>query len=100
MTSSSHLTRAFFDSEAKEDWGEVQVRGTANWGGPLWCFFFGGINYQIEHHLFPTIYPGYYPLIAPVVRDACLHHGVPYNHFSSITEALLSVFANFATKVA
>merc|ERR1719424_500117 len=38
------------------DWGESQVRATANWAGPIWCFFFGGINYQIEHHLFPTVY--------------------------------------------
>ena len=37
---------------------------------PVWDFLYGGLNYQIEHHLFPTIprvnlkhAPGYYPAI-------------------------------------
>eukprot|EP00746_Dinoflagellata_sp_MGD_P158491 gnl/MRDRNA2_/MRDRNA2_86485_c0_seq7.p1 gnl/MRDRNA2_/MRDRNA2_86485_c0~~gnl/MRDRNA2_/MRDRNA2_86485_c0_seq7.p1 ORF type:complete len:560 (-),score=70.10 gnl/MRDRNA2_/MRDRNA2_86485_c0_seq7:394-2073(-) len=76
------------------DWGELQVRNSANWGGSVTCFLFGGINYQIEHHLFPSLYPDYYPQIAPIVRDACHEHGIPYNHFPSLVAAVASVVAN------
>jgi len=73
------------------DWGEVQLRGTANWAGPIWCAVFGGINYQIEHHLFPTVYHMHYPTIAPIVRATAEAHGIPYLHFASVTEGLVSV---------
>ena len=73
------------------DWGELQLRGTANWAGPIWCAVFGGINYQIEHHLFPTVYHMHYPTIAPIVRATAEEHGIPYLHFASVTEGLVSV---------
>lgn len=72
----------------KEDWGERQVLESANWGGRMWCHMFGGINYQIEHHLFPSIYHGYYPVIAPIVREACEEFGIPYAHYPTILHAL------------
>lgn len=77
------------------DWGEVQVRGTANWGGPAWAFLFGSINYQIEHHLFPTLYSGYYPQIAPIVRQTCEEFGIPYQHYGSTASGLHAVFSQY-----
>ena len=77
------------------DWGEIQVRATANWAGPIWCFFFGGINYQIEHHLFPTVYHRYLPLIAPIVRQTADEFGIPYVHFESVGVGLAAVLAQF-----
>ena len=39
------------------DWGELQIRNSGNFStsNKLINHCFGGINYQIEHHLFPTI---------------------------------------------
>jgi len=44
-------------SPPKRDWGALQARRSANFatGSPLVCCAFGGINYQVEHHLFPGI---------------------------------------------
>lgn len=72
----------------RRNWGERQVLESANWGGSVWCHIFGGINYQIEHHLFPSIYHGHYPAIAPIVRRACKEHGIPYVRFPTIIHAL------------
>jgi Fatty acid desaturase len=43
-----------------------------------------GLNYQIEHHLFPRIQHSHYPLIAPLVRTFCNKKNIPYVHFPTI----------------
>ena len=47
--------------------------------GALAC---NGVEYQIEHHLFPGLCHVYYPAVAPVVRDFCEAHGYPYRTVS------------------
>ena len=47
-----------------------QIATSSNVGGSLLCHLNGGLNYQIEHHLFPRVNHCHYPLIAPVVRQA------------------------------
>lgn len=78
-----------------DDWGAVQVRAAANWAGPVWCFFFGGINYQIEHHLFPTVTHVHYPAIAPIVRETAAEFGLRYIAFDSVTDGLANVLQGF-----
>jgi len=78
------------------DWGEIQVRATGNWAGPVWCFFFGGINYQIEHHLFPTIFHEYYPQVAPVVRATAEEFNISYTSFDTVSSGLASVLAQLS----
>jgi fatty acid desaturase (delta-4 desaturase) len=63
-----------------------QVATSSNVGGSWLCFLNGGLNYQIEHHLFPRIQHSHYPLIAPIVREFCANKGIPYRHFPSISE--------------
>ena len=43
--------------------------------GRLYC---AGVEYQIEHHLFPGMSPTHYPHIAPMVEAFCRRHGYPY----------------------
>ena len=54
------------------DWGEIQVRNSGNFCndnyGNLFHHLYGGINYQIEHHLFPTLSHVHLPKISPVVK--------------------------------
>ena len=69
------------------DWGEAQVRHSANFGGRVCFNLFGGINYQIEHHLFPGLNHMYYPTIAPIVQQTCAEFGVPYVHFPTVASA-------------
>mmetsp|Transcript_21298 Transcript_21298/g.38903 ORF Transcript_21298/g.38903 Transcript_21298/m.38903 type:complete len:494 (-) Transcript_21298:118-1599(-) len=91
-TRPSHLAEAQASSSAAlQDWGEMQVRCSANWSGRLWGEIWGGINYQIEHHLFPTLHHSLLPEVAVVVRATCEELGLPYTTFPSIFAALASV---------
>ncbi|SDS64190.1 fatty acid desaturase family protein [Microlunatus soli] len=47
-------------------------------GGPLVDFMLGGLNYQIEHHLFPSMPRPHLKLAAPIIRDYCADIGLPY----------------------
>ena len=46
---------------------------------PAIDFFYGGLNYQIEHHLFPTIPRNQLPAARRIVRQFCAERGLPYN---------------------
>jgi fatty acid desaturase (delta-4 desaturase) len=67
-----------------------QVASSSNVGGSWLCFLNGGLNYQIEHHLFPRIQHTHYPSIAPVVRAYCEKKGIPYRHFPTVWENFVS----------
>ena len=75
-----------------KDWGEVQVRHSANFCTQnSWiCYLFGGINYQIEHHLFPTVNHIHFHKIKPIVEKTCKDFGIPYVHHSSLYGAIRS----------
>jgi len=64
------------------------------WGGL--CFLLsGGLNYQIEHHLFPTVNHGHLPCLQPKVKAICKKHGIPYNEVNGYTEALNDFLIHF-----
>lgn len=67
-----------------------QVVTASNVGGSWLCFLNGGLNYQIEHHLFPRVQHSHYPTIAPVVREFCLSKGIPYVHFPTVLDNVAS----------
>ncbi len=48
----------------------------------------GGLNCQIEHHLFPSVNSWHLPALAPIVKRACRAHGVPYREAGSFREAV------------
>eukprot|EP01038_Epipyxis_sp_PR26KG_P009506 gene9506-12806_t len=68
----------------------TQIATSSNVGGSFLCFLNGGLNYQIEHHLFPRIQHTHYPIIAPIVREFCEKRNIPYRHFPTIHENVLS----------
>ncbi|MBB5937787.1 fatty acid desaturase family protein [Streptomyces zagrosensis] len=47
-------------------------------GGPATDWALGGLNYQIEHHLFPSMARPHLPLAQPLVRAHCVRLGLPY----------------------
>lgn len=69
-----------------------QAATSSDVGGPLLCFVNGGLNYQIEHHLFPRVAHSHYPKIAPVVKKFFAMKGIQYTHFESILANATSVF--------
>lgn len=75
-------------------WAEHQIRTTSNFAmdNKIISWFTGGLNYQIEHHLFPKISHVHYPAISKIVREKCKEFNLPYNHFDTIGEAIQSHF--------
>jgi fatty acid desaturase len=82
------------DAETSEGWGHLrrQVLTSRNVrGGVFTDWFLGGLNYQIEHHLFPSMPRPHLRLAQPLVRAHCLSLGVPYTEtglFESYRQAL------------
>ncbi len=68
----------------ENDWTVHQLQTTANFSpdSSFITWYVGGLNYQVEHHLFPTICHVHYPNIAPIVEATAKEFGVPYlvNH--------------------
>jgi linoleoyl-CoA desaturase len=61
-------------------WAEHQMRTTMNFatGDPVFSWLVGGLNYQVEHHLFPTICHIHYPKISRIVESTAREFNVPY----------------------
>lgn len=70
-------------SRHPRDWGALQLETTADFQHGHWLptMFFGGLGYQIEHHLFPTLSYSRLADIAPIVRATCKEFGVPYFYY-------------------
>lgn len=64
----------------ESSWAVHQVETTVDFarGNRLLFWFVGGLNFQIEHHLFPRISHVYYPELAPIVEDTCREYGLNY----------------------
>ena len=56
----------------------------------LLTWYLGGLNFQVEHHLFPRVSHALYPRLAGVVREVCAEHGVPHRANPTFTSALRS----------
>lgn len=48
----------------------------------------GGLNFQVEHHLFPEIHSRHYPRIQKIVKAACLEYGIPYHCFDTMSQGI------------
>lgn len=61
---------------------QIETANNFNCDSEVITFLCGGLNYQIEHHLFPAVHWEYYPVVAKVVRSFCVEKGIKYNHHS------------------
>jgi fatty acid desaturase len=75
----------------KPSYLEQQVTTSRNISNPLVLdFYYGGLNSQIEHHLFPRVAHDRYRAMRPVVRAFCEARGIAYQE-SSLYGALAAV---------
>jgi len=76
----------------QEEWAVHQIQTTANFAtkNKIVSWFTGGLNYQVEHHLFPRISHVHYPKISELVRETCEKFGVPYLEFPTVLSAVRS----------
>ena len=75
-----------------DDFYAHQLKATANFapGNPVATFIVGGLNHQVEHHLFPRICHVHYPALSPIVKQCAEEFGVPYHVHPSFLAALAS----------
>jgi linoleoyl-CoA desaturase len=61
-------------------WAVHQVETTVDFArGSRWLsWFIGGLNFQIEHHLFPRVCHVHYPALSHVVQTTCAEFGLKY----------------------
>ena len=73
-------------------WAVHEVESTVNFcpRNPVLTWALGGLNFQIEHHLFPLLPHTHYPKIAEIVRRNCAKHGIRYSSQPSLRTALRS----------
>jgi linoleoyl-CoA desaturase len=74
------------------EWAVHQVRTTVDFGqgNRLLSWYLGGLNFQIEHHLFPHIAHVHYPALAGIVEATCADFGVCYGVHAGLAGALAS----------
>ena len=65
-------------------WYKAQAETSCTYGGTIGMLLTGGLNLQIEHHLFPRLSSWYYPTIQEDVRACCEKHGVRYAYFPTL----------------
>jgi len=78
--------------EGKQEWAVHQLASTSNFGTSSRClhWLLGGLNFQIEHHLFPRISHIHYPAISIFVKEACRKAGITYHEHGSMMDAVVS----------
>ena len=88
----THFPEPGPDGKVDMSWAEMQLRTTTNFGtsSRVTNYLLGGLNFQVEHHLFPMICHTHYAKIAPIVKQTALEHGLPYMEYRTFGNALAS----------
>lgn len=76
----------------ENNWAIHQLNTTVNFSRKSkWIsWYVGGLNFQVEHHLFPNICHVHYPAIAPIVKQTAEEFGIPYLENESFIGAIRS----------
>jgi len=79
----------------ENDWAIHQLNTTVNFSpnSKFISWYVGGLNYQIEHHLFPRVCHVHYPHIASIVKETAAEFGIPYMVNPTFGQALKSHMA-------
>ncbi|KAJ7007757.1 delta(8)-fatty-acid desaturase 2-like [Populus alba x Populus x berolinensis] len=80
----SHFAADVYTGPPKgNDWFEKQTGGTLDISCSSWMdWFYGGLQFQLEHHLFPRMPRGQLRRVSPLVQDLCKKHNLSYRSLS------------------
>jgi linoleoyl-CoA desaturase len=80
--------------EMENTWAIHQLYTTANFApkNRFVNWFTGGLNYQIEHHIFPNISHVHYKKISEIVKQTAQEHNLPYHEFRTMRGAIAAHF--------
>ena len=76
----------------ENEWAIHQIETTANFAtkNKIISWLVGGLNFQIEHHLFPKVSHIHYPEISKIIKQTCTEFGVKYIEYRRMRHALVS----------
>jgi len=76
----------------EDEWAIHQIKTTANFAtkNKLLSWLVGGLNFQIEHHLFPKISHVHYPAISKIIKRTCSEYGIVYIEYPRVRSAIAS----------
>ena len=79
-------------NKLEDEWAIHQIKTTANFAtnNKVVSWLVGGLNFQIEHHLFPKISHIHYPAISKIIKQACIEYGIAYIEYSRVRYAVAS----------
>lgn len=79
-------------NEIEDEWAVHQLKTTANFAtkNKVVSWLVGGLNFQIEHHLFPKISHVHYPAISTIIKQVCAEYGIPYIEYPRTRLAVAS----------
>lgn len=78
------------DLTIENNWMIHQLESTSNYApnNRLFSWFVGGINFQVEHHLFPNICHVHYRALSQIIKETAKEYDVPYYSHNSFLSAL------------
>jgi len=87
---SSHFPGTDEEGNLEHNWAVHQLMTTTNYApnNRLLSWFVGGLNYQVEHHLFPNVCHTHYRKLSKIVKETAEEYGLPYNTLPSFRSAL------------
>lgn len=76
----------------ENNWAIHQLHTTVNFatGNRFLSWYLGGLNYQVEHHLFPSICHVHYPALSAIVQSTAKEFGMPYKENTTLLDAVRS----------
>jgi linoleoyl-CoA desaturase len=76
----------------EQEWAIHQVNTTANFAtkSKVVSWLLGGLNFQVEHHLFPKVSHIHYPQINKLVRETCQEFNITYLEHATVLKAFRS----------
>jgi linoleoyl-CoA desaturase len=76
----------------EDEWAVHQIKTTFDFAtkNKVVCWLLGGLNFQVEHHLFPRVSHVHYPALRKIVRDTCDEFSIRYHEFPTVLKAFRS----------
>ncbi len=90
LVEETHFPVPNAEGNIENNWAVHQMYTTADFArkNPVAAFFTGGLNFQVEHHLFPKVCHVHYPAISEIVKKTAEEHQVPYLENQSFFSAI------------
>jgi linoleoyl-CoA desaturase len=88
----THFPLPEASGKMEDEWAIHQLKTTANFAtrNKVISWLVGGLNFQIEHHLFPKISHVHYPQISKIIKQACQEFDVEYVEYPKMRQAVAS----------